>query len=350
MNKTIKYAITCGLLGGSATALINLAVQQNAIKRNPKLKLDFSQILLSFTKGVIPGAVIGSIIGERQDRIMKYKFAQYNNLSNYLEQNLNDCNKNKVLIRKADQLREDIYQKFEPHLSTYPSLKGSIVRGTPINGSDADIEVRFNKSSGTIAQVNENIENYLLNEYDDSRLINVRRQKHSVGLTYELYSKELKIDVVTNREIENGKGDTFIKSKRLSIFDDSNLIRTNSSVQFKALRLTNKQQKIIQLLKKWKKHSAIKCPSILLELIVVKVFKEEKIPYGLEKGFFTVVKYLANNITSVNIIDPSNSKNIISNSLSHSEKEEIRKQCFEMLINLQKHRHLIFDYLPEIQK
>lgn len=51
----------------------------------------------------------------------------------------------------------------------------------------------------------------------------------------------------------------------------------------------------------------------------------------------------------VKIIDPANTNNIISNSLTFKEKESISEFCYKMIENITQDERNIIDYFPSLE-
>ena len=76
---------------------------------------------------------------------------------------------------------------------------------------------------------------------------------------------------------------------------------------------------IIKLMKIWKYNHQFEITSFVLELLTIqslKGFKSENI----EERFFHVLEYVSGNIQSINIVDPANPENIVSDKLSWTDR------------------------------
>ncbi len=341
MNKTIKYAINGALWCGAINGFLNALNQQEKQEQNERFK--WNEFFKAFGKGALLGGAGGLVIGAVRDQEMTEILFCAGGTTGYIKSTLeNNSDMDSSLLIKAKQIQDKLYVAFGELLSEYPSLNGSVKKGTAIVGSDIDVVVKFNKNAGTIENIRSITEDYLTEKFNDKKLSNVRNQNHSIGLFFELNGEIKRIDVVPMREIENGKGDTFLYSST-----DATIIKTNSKKQSKVLNFTAKQKKIIKLLKNWKIENQIDIPSVLVEHIVNRAFNEIYVPKRLDKALLIVIEYLANKITTIRIVDPANTNNIISDSLSYNQKEAIQNSCFEMLDNIEKDERNIIDYFPE---
>ena len=339
MNKTIKYATNGALLIGIGNAIINALNQVNN-NQDENTSFNWNECLKAFGKGALVGGAGGLALGAIRDNEMTNILIATGGTSGFIKDALyNYSDNNLSLCSKAEKILKQLHYEFKEYLSEYPSIRGSIIKGTSIHNSDIDIQLKFNNGSGSIESLRNSVENFLNEKFVDRNLIGVRSQNHSIGLIFRLEGEEKRIDIVPMREIENGKGDTFLYSTK-----SNSIKKTNTEIQLSSLKFTEKQKQIIKLLKGWKLDNELKLSSILIEHIVKRVFKEYSIPRRIDNALFFVIDYIGNNITRIRIIDPANTNNIISDCLSYDEKVKIQNFCFNMLIEIEKDDRNIIDY------
>lgn len=192
-------------------------------------------------------------------------------------------------------------------------FSGSLAKGTAVNiSSDADIFVSL---SSTLNMSLADIYESLYHAFND-RQYNVRKQNVSIGIEFNGY----KVDLVAGRRISQYGNDHSLYFKENNTWTKTN-IRNHVSLINSSTRKNE-----IKLLKIWKSLHGIKFPSIFLELIVIESLHGRH-SLSLERNVEHVLMYLCNNINHVKIIDPSNSSNIISDSLSNAEKNIIRSHA-----------------------
>jgi hypothetical protein len=340
MNKTIKYSINGALWCGIINGIINALNQKD--KQAPNERFNWNEFFKAFGNGALLGGAGGLVIGAVRDDEMTEALICAGGTAGFIKRTLeNNSDTDTSRLIKAEKIRNKLYVAFGDLLCEYPSLSGSVKKGTAIARSDIDVVVKFNKNAGTIEDIRNLTEDYLTNKYCDKRLTKVRNQNHSIGLFFKLYGEIKRIDVVPMREIENGKGDSFLYSSF-----DARIIKTNSTKQNKVLNFTAKEKRIIMLLKSWKIENQIDMPSVFIEHIVKRAFNERHVPRRLDNALLIVIEYLANKITKIRIVDPANTNNIISDSLSGNEKETIQNFCLTMLDNIEKDERNILDYFP----
>lgn len=338
MNKAVKYTINGVLICGIGNAILNALEQIFNEEENKPFK--WSETFSAFGKGALIGGAGGFALGAIKDNEMSETLVVVGGTAGFLNEALNNySDENSSLSQKANKVQKKLYNEFREYLSQYPSVSGSIVKGTAIQSSDIDIQLKFNKKADTLQNIRSKVEDYLNEKFYDKNLVKVRSQNHSIGLIFDLQGEEKRIDIVPMREIENGKGDTYLFST-----NNNSIRKTNTQKQYNKLQFTERQTQIIRLLKGWKLDNNLNIPSVLIEHIVKKVFEESKVPSGLDKGLLFVIEYIGNNITRIRIIDPANTNNIISDCLNQSEKEWLQNFCFRMLEEINKDKRNILDY------
>ncbi|WP_111308026.1 hypothetical protein [Confluentibacter sediminis] len=346
MNKAIKYTRNGAIIFGIGNGLFNVLKQLNKIDNEP---FNWKQFFLATGKGAAVGASGGFILGSIEDRrTNKILNNTGGSVPRYLNGVVNNHDKtdNTFIIEKANQLKQKLYYKFKHDLFKYPSFNGSIIKGTSIQNSDVDIQLRFKKPTGTIEHVFNKVYEFLNYELDDEAITNVRKQKHSIGITYDVNGEKYRIDIVPTRISKNAFNDDYIYVNETSLFGQSTFKKINPSKQLRVLNFTNQERKVVKLLKMWKNENDIDIKSIYLELLVKKAFQNGTLPRNIDKCLLEVLNYLGENIHKIRIIDPANSNNIISDTISYDEKVSLGNYCLDMISKIKKDRRNIIDYFP----
>ena len=347
MNKALKYATNGVLIFGIGNATINIFQQLN--NPNSNQKFDWLKFFKAFGNGAVVGGTGGFAIGLIRDNKMSKNIASVGNVPKYLNKTLNYYkDDNTLLLEKAEQIQNKLDSKFKKELANYPNLNGSITKDTSIYGSDIDIQIPFKRNSGSIENVYNSVSDFIFDEFEDAKLVGIRKQKHSIGLEFNIENEIKRIDVVPLREVDNNSGDTYLYVNNTGFFERPTYKKTNYLKQSKTLQFSAKEKKIIRLLKVWKVENNLKLKSIHIEFLVKKAFEKKQIPYGIEKCLLETISFLAENIMFIKIIDPANTNNIISNSLTYKEKESISEFCYKMIENLTKDQRNIIDYFPSL--
>lgn len=192
-------------------------------------------------------------------------------------------------------------------------LSGSKAKGTAITlASDLDLFVSLsNYASNTLKDIFKSLANDLRKYYS-----NVREQNVSIRVTVNNYE----IDVVPGK-----KQDSYSSNHSLYLNKRDSWTKTNIDEHIRIVKNSSRIDEII-LTKVWREQHELTFPSIYIESIVIEALKYQN-NNQLETNFLTVLKYLRDNIETATVIDPANSNNIISDDLSKSEKNEIKREA-----------------------
>lgn len=338
MNKAAKYSINGALLLGIGNAFCNAANQFS--NKTKHYTLNWSELLNAFGKGALVGGAGGLILGALRDNNMNEMLIDAGGTTGLIKEILDNNTISEISFpNKAQRVQHELSKEFYNDLSEYPTLSGSTIKGTAIQNSDIDVLLKFNKYSGTIENIRDKVENYLKDKFYDKNLIKIRSQNHSIGLFFEINGMEKRIDIIPMREVNNANGDTYLFST-----ERNTIKKTNVQKQANKFRFTEKQRQIIKILKSWKIDNDLYFPSILIEHIVLRAFKENTVPSRIDKSLLFLITYIARNITRIRIVDPANSNNIISDSLTIREKEHLRNFCHKMIEDVTNDERNLIDY------
>lgn len=348
MNKAKKYAQNGALIFGIGNAVINAFNQMN--NNDPNKKFDFKKFALAATKGAVIGGVGGFVLGSFRDSKMSKVFSKYGNVSNYLNQSLDYFkDDNTLLLNKAEQVKNILHQNFKDDLAVIPKFHGSIVKGTSIYGSDIDILLQFKKDFGTLADVYYYVSDFIFDEFKDAKLEGIREQKHSIGMEFKIKEEIKRIDIVPSRQTGNKNDDSFLFVNNTGFFEKPTYKKTNSLKQLESLAFSSREKRIVKLLKVWKTENNLKIKSIHLEWLAKKAFQQKSLPNNIDRALADVICFIATNIEYIRIVDPANSNNIISDTLTIQQKGTISKFCFKMIEDIKKDKRNIIDYFPSLE-
>jgi predicted nucleotidyltransferase len=348
MNKAKKYAQTGAIVFGLGNAIINLIDQLNNTTSNKKF--DWGKLLSATGKGALVGGTGGFIFGSIRDNQMSQVFSKYGSVPNYLHNSLSYFkDDNKLLVDKAEQVKTKLYRKFKNDLAEAPKFHGSIAKGTSIYGSDIDIQLQFRKDFGTLSDVYYSVSNYVFDEFRDVKLENIREQMHSIGLEFKINDEVKRIDIIPTRQIENGKNDTCLFVNKTGFFEKPTYKKTNSQIQLASLTFNYREKRIVRLLKIWKAENNLKIKSIHLEWLAKNSFQKKSVSNNIQKALADVILFIASNIEFIRIVDPANSNNIISNTLTIEDKGFISRLCYKMLEDIKKDSRNVIDYFPSLE-
>ena len=197
---------------------------------------------------------------------------------------------------------------------------GSRAKGTAIKGS-SDMDMFL---SITDRNNEDTLQNYYNEIYDflKNKGYKVRKQNVSIGIQYYGYD----IDIVPAKKTNQS---SYMKDWK-SYYDhwlwsNKKQHRTKTNIQ-KHIDIVrdNSLQNYVMLTKVWRNNHGLDFPSIYIELMVNEALSKKR-SYDLAEDFYYILSYIRDNIENKKIVDPSNSQNIISDSLSTQEKASIKK-------------------------
>lgn len=280
-------------------------------------------------------------------------------------------------VAKKNLVKEKLSAKFSSEKASSPIDSGSYAKRTAINSKfDIDCCVPFKKKTNSDEQGFETLEDmynqvysYLRNEYtkddEDIKSEDVRKQKVSVGMLFDIDGEPFELDVVPGRERPN-YGSYNDDSTDLSLYivpsrrsqkevdDGKTRIKTNikKHVGLLAGEGRRHERKVARLLKVWKTERVKTDGGKLIKSFVMEVYTKdafdtcEEIPVGLWEKTKMVMQYIVDKIESENLKDPANSQNVISDSISDSAKTETRRALEKTIADVTSDSDTIKDYFP----
>jgi len=210
---------------------------------------------------------------------------------------------------------------------------GSIAKNTAIKSKyDIDIGILFNNEDfDSLQGMFDDVKAVLKKEYGSASI-----REQNVSIRVQLNSHD--IDIVPCRRIDNDKNDVFLHIERT----ENTRIQSNIHNHVDIVKNMSELD-TIKLLKLWKIQKAIKFKSFALELLVKKAFENES-KIGLDKKFEYMMKYIRDNIDTISLVDPSNSNNNVSDSLTDNQKNNIKKYAKRALIAIDNDKYeIVFD-------
>ena len=256
---------------------------------------------------------------------------------------------------KYQEIKEMLEGQYKGRIYA-PFKSGSIAKKTAINWKyDLDIVLPFKRSeAGTLKEMYEEVAGYLEDlQYTDDDLSNVRRQRTSIGLFYQKGFEHLEIDVVPGRELNNEDfQEKDSEKKKLNLHwnetpQTRQSLQTNIHKQVETIKGKGDERKVIRLLKVWKLHRQLGgVKSFLLELITIKAFEDCRQSSGLWGQLKMVLEFIRDNIETVKLIDPGNSGNKVHETLSSTEKQDLKNQAIRFLEAVEEDEKRIADFIP----
>lgn len=254
----------------------------------------------------------------------------------------NNADLMKAYRKKRDEIREAIKAKYGSRI--YWVLHGgSYKKFTAINIKfDMDLVIPFKKDEAeTLKELFDEIKAFF-DEYkkSDSTLVEVKSQKIAIGLKFKVDEHELFLDVVPGREINDYEKDDELNvyvNEQMGLDAAGTYIKTNIAAQIQHIRDNADARDTIRLMKVYKRCNSgkiDKLKSIALELITIKALKDYKGESDAWAKLRHTLLYIKDNIAAVTLMDPGNSNNKISDTMTDVEKAVISTNINFLLMAL----------------
>ena len=293
-----------------------------------------------------------------------------------------DINKVKNLskfIEKKNKVKDALNKKFSDQKASNSIDSGSYAKNTAINTKfDIDCCIPFKKKTPgnndekgfeSLNEMFDEVYKYLKNEYtkedDDISKDNVRKQKVSIGMKFNIDGEEFDMDVVPGRERPNNN-DYNDSNTDLSLHinpsnrskkeedEGKTRIKTNIKTHVGLLNGADRthERKVTKLLKVWKterksKNGGKLIKSFMMELYTKEAFDNtDDIPSGLWEKTKLVMNHIIDNIETSNLVDPANSSNIVSDSMSDTAKTQTKRDMKSTIKDVEDDSDKIKEYFP----
>jgi hypothetical protein len=197
-------------------------------------------------------------------------------------------------------------------ISIIPS--GSFAKRTVVRGQ-VDIDLLISLKHDTPGT----LKSYYDSLFEVFSQLGAVRQNVSIGIKYD----NLSIDLVPARSIRGLNLHSIYVSKQ-DTWMQTNVMKHISIIE------RSPHRHLIILFKLWRKLHDLDFPSFLLELAIIEAMQKHRGMF-LEKKFINMLKYLESDFVDAVLVDPANSNNVISESLTLKEKERIRDKAGECL-------------------
>jgi hypothetical protein len=185
---------------------------------------------------------------------------------------------------------------------------------------------------------------------DDDDVTKVRAQKVSTGLTFSVDGETLAFDVTPGREPNDDKEDNDIFIYINNDEAQSTRKKTNIFKQIEHIKGKDKERDCIKQLKVWKHVHKFDIKSFFVELLVIKAFEKADIDSESKESFWNrlekTMTFIRDNIKTIQLIDPGNSNNVVSDTLSDEEKDNLKDEMDTILKKIEKDETKIKHYFP----
>lgn len=260
-------------------------------------------------------------------------------------------------IDKREEVKEALEEEYGSDMYS-PFNSGSYAKNTAVNKKfDFDLIAPFKRDSfDTLEDMYTEVYDFLYNTFKSEATI--RKQKVSIGLEFfpDKDGDVVKIDVVPGRELNTGqypddnKLNLYVHDRYGNIAQGSERLRTNVKAQIENIRENAEKgaiRQIIRLLKVWKINNRPNGPkSFFIELITIKAFDKKNVEGDLWEKLKIVMEYIRDEVKTVNLPDPGNNGNNISDTLTDSEKENLSNDMKNMITQIEYNSDHIKTYFP----
>ncbi|MCI5120961.1 MAG: nucleotidyltransferase [Candidatus Electrothrix sp. AUS4] len=185
---------------------------------------------------------------------------------------------------------------------------GSFEKGTAVKDSvDIDLLISIKRTHpDTLKEIYHSLYEILKLDYEP------RKQNVSIGLVYN----GVKVDLVPARIMSDEIYNHSIYVRKLDSWK-----KTNIHNHIKVIK-ESRHKCIVKLLKVWRNQHGIEFPSFLIELVVLNALKGKRIRQ-IDERLICIFRYLQEDFINQKIVDPANVNNVVSDTISRSEKSLI---------------------------
>ena len=246
--------------------------------------------------------------------------------------------------KKRDEVKDALAEKFKDEIVTRAINSGSYAKHDAINIKyDLDVCQPFKRNSfDTLEEMADAVFNYFNDEFEDDDLVKykTRKQRVSTGITFVVDGDEIQMDIVPGRELIK---DDYVETNRLNLYVRPKLLQEASSTQtniqkhIDLIKGKSDERNVIRLLKIWKVNkSKDRVKSFLVELITIRAFDNcSDIPTDQWGKLKMVMEYIRDNIKTIRLEDPANSNNVVSDTMTDSEKNNFSYDMELMLDHIE---------------
>lgn len=246
--------------------------------------------------------------------------------------------------KKREKVKDALAEKYKDEIVTRAINSGSYAKHDAVNIKyDLDLCQPFKRNSfDTLEDMADAVFNYFNDEYEDEDFVKfkTRKQRVSTGITFVVDGDEIQMDIVPGRELIK---DDYIETNRLNLYVRPKLLQEASSTQtniqkhIDLIKGKSDERNVIRLLKIWKvKKSKNRVKSFLVELITIRAFDNcSNIPADQWGKLKMVMEYIRDNIKTIRLEDPANSNNVVSDTMTGSEKNDFSYDMELMLDHIE---------------
>lgn len=352
-EKLIKNAT---IAGGVIGLLIDGIEQWSKLQNQEQEKFDYSQLLGNGLKGAGIGfgasiAFVGLHSIFTPEELDEEDFEEVKYLESVLvSYELDEIDQ--ATIKKGFGIKNKIHQAFSGMLLGRPKYQGSIPQGTALSGiSDLDIILKFKKTSfETLEDMYYSTLDYFKDQFNDKSLVEVRPQRRSIGLIFDISGEQVCIDIVPAKRtnFEKGGNEYNLYENASGWFGKPTRVKMNPYKQANFGTNSAAKANIISLMKVLKVSEGMPLKSVFIKELTKNAFKKYKgkIPKQMDKQLILTMEYIRDNIEYTRVTSPDNTNNILSDSLSRNEKRKVADSLDYIIRDVKEHPSHLKRYFP----
>ena len=273
----------------------------------------------------------------------------------YLESVLTSYELDKIdqaTIKKGFGIKNKVQQAFMGMLLGRPKYQGSIPQGTALSGiSDLDIIVKFKKTSfETLEDMYYATLDYFKEQFHDKSLIEVRPQRKSIGLIFDISGEQVCIDIVPAKRtnFERGGNEYNLYENASGWFGKPSRVKMNPKKQANFGTNAAAKANIVSLMKVLKVSEDMPLKSVFIKELTKSAFNNRrgKIPKKMDKQLIFTMEFIRDNIEHRRVTSPDNTNNVLSDSLSRNEKRKVADSLDYIIRDVKKHPTNLKKYFP----
>lgn len=260
-----------------------------------------------------------------------------------------------LYIEKREIVKDALQEKFKEQISTRAINSGSYAKHDAINTKfDLDVCQPFKRNAfSTLEEMADAVLIFFENEFEDEHLVKykTRKQRVSTGITFVIDGNEIQMDIVPGRELLDND---YSATNRLNLHVRAKLAQPDTSTQtniqehIKLIKGKNAERSIIRLLKIWKTNkNQSRLKSFFVELITIRAFENcSDVPTGIWEKLKMTMEYIGDNVQTIRLVDPANSNNVVSDTMTEFEKMNLHFDMKHILEQIELSAENLKIYFP----
>jgi predicted nucleotidyltransferase len=191
------------------------------------------------------------------------------------------------------------------------AIAGSHAKNTALRDSDVDLFLSLSPElPGPMSAIHTSLAAHLHQYSPQPRNVSVR-----------ILIDGAKVDLVPGRRREDSTNHTLWQVRH------NTWLQTDITEQIRHVKSSGLIDEILAL-KIWTRQHALRFPSFVLELSVIQALSPS---HQIAQSFLTLLEYLTQEFPNARLIDPANSNNIVSESLTQDQKASISAAAHQSL-------------------